>query len=73
MNATTLTLLGLRAGVPVRLTQGEGAVELTAELDDAVPAGCVRVAAGHPLTVSLGPMFGAIAASPVVAVERKVG
>jgi NADH-quinone oxidoreductase subunit G len=73
MNATTLTRLGLRAGAPVRLTQGEGAVELTAELDDALPAGCVRVAAGHPMTAALGPMFGAITASAVVAAERKVG
>ncbi len=73
MNAATLSRLGLCAGAFVRLSQGGGAVELKAELDDALPAGCVRVAAGHPLTAALGPMFGAITASAVVADERKAG
>jgi NADH-quinone oxidoreductase subunit G len=34
---------------------------LSAELDPGVPEGCVRVAAAHPATRTLGAMFGPIA------------
>ncbi len=34
---------------------------LPAMLDPGVPDGCVRVAAAHPATRTLGPMFGPIA------------
>jgi NADH-quinone oxidoreductase subunit G len=73
MNAATLARLGLRAGASVRLSQGTGAVELAAELDDTLPAGCVRVAAGHPATAALGAMYGAISVSAAAAEERKAG
>ena len=46
------------AGEEVRLLQGEGSVVLKAAQDDKLPDNCVRVAAGHPLTASLGSMFG---------------
>ena len=72
MNAATLARLGLRVGANVRISQGAGAVDLHAELDDGLPAGCVRVAAGHPATAALGSMFGAVSASSVVGEERKV-
>jgi NADH-quinone oxidoreductase subunit G len=52
--------LGISEGDSVRLTQGEGAVQLTAARDDKLPADCVRVAAAHPLTAALGEMFGEI-------------
>ena len=72
MNAATLARLGLRVGGTVRISQGSGAVELPVELDDGVPANCVRVASGHPATAALGPMFGPIGASAVAAEERRV-
>jgi NADH-quinone oxidoreductase subunit G len=72
MNAATLARLGLRAGANVRLGQGLGAVDLTVQLDDGLPGGCVRVAAGHPATAALGPMFGPISAT-AVATERAQG
>jgi NADH-quinone oxidoreductase subunit G len=60
LNAATLAILGLHAGQNVKLTQGQGSVVLPAALDAGVPAGCVRVAAGHALTAGLGDMFGSI-------------
>jgi NADH-quinone oxidoreductase subunit G len=54
--------LGLRAGERVRVTQTKGAasVVLPAALDPTLAANAVRVAAGHPATTSLGPMFGTV-------------
>jgi NADH-quinone oxidoreductase subunit G len=60
MNQDTLARLGFRDGEPLRVTQGAGAASLSARLDSTVPDGCVRIAAAHPLTASLGDMFGAI-------------
>lgn len=63
-SAATLAQLGLQAGQKVKLTQGQGNATgvaiLPAALDVGVPAGCVRVAAGHAATAVLGDMFGAI-------------
>ncbi len=61
MNATTLAQLKLSDGAAVRVRQGGGETMLTAELDPGVPDGCVRVAAAHPATRTLGPMFGPMA------------
>jgi NADH-quinone oxidoreductase subunit G len=61
MNAATLSKLSLAEGAAVRVCQGGGEAMLCAELDPGVPAGCVRVAAAHPATRTLGPMFGPIA------------
>jgi NADH-quinone oxidoreductase subunit G len=41
----------------VSVSQGAGSLVLKALRDDSLPAGCVRVAAGHPATSSLGGMF----------------
>jgi NADH-quinone oxidoreductase subunit G len=60
MNAKLLQRLGLAHGQKVVVTQGGGAATLTAERDDAVPDECVRVAAAHPSTAALGPMFGTV-------------
>jgi NADH-quinone oxidoreductase subunit G len=73
MNAETWARLGMGEGSSVRLSQGRGAVELAVQLDDGLPSGCVRVAAGHPLTAALGAMFGAISARVVTTQERKAG
>jgi len=52
--------MALQPGARVRLTQGEGQVELPAVEDPTLAATAVRVSAGLPATVGLGPMFGPI-------------
>jgi NADH-quinone oxidoreductase subunit G len=61
MNAQLLQKLGVAAGQPVILRQDGGAAKLPAALDDKLPGDCVRVAAAHAATASLGPMFGSLA------------
>jgi NADH-quinone oxidoreductase subunit G len=65
MNAATLARLKLAEGAAVSVRQGGGEAMLTVVLDAGVPPGCVRVAAGHPATRTLGPMFGPIAVDGV--------
>ena len=60
MNARLMQRLGLAAGQPVILRQGEGSATLPAALDDALPEECVRVAAAHPATAGLS-LFGSLA------------
>lgn len=54
----TLAALGLAAGDRVRVVQGGASVELVAQADEGLAAGCVRVAAAHPSTAALGAMSG---------------
>ena len=60
MNSRLLQRLGVAAGQPVRVKQGGGEARLMAALDDKLPEDCVRVAAGHPSTATLGAMFGSM-------------
>jgi NADH-quinone oxidoreductase subunit G len=60
MNAKMLQKLGVAPGQKVRVTQGSGAATLAASLDAGVPDECVRIAAAHPSTAALGPMFGTV-------------
>jgi len=60
LNEASLAQLGLTAGATVKVKQGQGEAVLVAVADNGVPAGCVRVAAGHASTATLGDMFGAI-------------
>jgi NADH-quinone oxidoreductase subunit G len=60
MTSDTLLRLGLAAGDRVRVHQGQGEAVVEAGCDDALPSGCVRLAAAHPLTSGLGPMFAAV-------------
>jgi len=57
MNSRLMAKLGVAAGQPVLVN---GAVKLMAALDDKLPEECVRIAAGHPTTAAVGPMFGAV-------------
>ena len=66
MNAKLMARLGISAG---QLVLVEGAARLPAALDDRLPDECVRVAAAHPSTAQLGPMFGTVSLKKV-AVER---
>jgi NADH-quinone oxidoreductase subunit G len=68
MSAATLAKLGISAGMQVKVSTTEtragtslgGTAIIAAQLDEGVPDGCVRVAAGHESTAGLGPMQGAI-------------
>jgi NADH-quinone oxidoreductase subunit G len=61
MSGELLAKLGVQEGQEVRVSQGAGQAVLKAVRDDRLPAGCVRVAAAHPMTAALGDMLGAIA------------
>ena len=65
MNAATLSRLKLEDGAAVSVRQGGGEAMLTVALDAGVPEGCVRIAAAHPATRTLGPMFGHVAVEGV--------
>ena len=60
MNARLLAKLGVVDGQPVRVRQGEGSAQLPAALDERLPDECVRIAAAHASTATLGPMFGTV-------------
>jgi NADH-quinone oxidoreductase subunit G len=47
--------------------QGGGEAGLAVALDDKLPDGCVRIAAGHASTAQLGPMFGAVTLEKITA------
>ncbi len=51
---------GIVDGTPVRVRQGGAEVVLLARVDPSLATNVVRVAAGHPLTAALGPMFGSL-------------
>jgi NADH-quinone oxidoreductase subunit G len=55
MNSKLLSKIGVAAGQPVLVN---GGVKLMAALDDRLPDECVRIAAAHPTTAAVGPMFG---------------
>ena len=52
--------LALQPGDRVSISQGDAVAELPAQLDATLAPNALRVAAGHPSTVGLGAMFGAI-------------
>jgi len=51
---------GLNGTTSVRITQGGGSVTLPLVIDERVPAGCVWLPAGTPVTAGIGPSFGPI-------------
>ncbi|MCL2655811.1 MAG: NADH-quinone oxidoreductase subunit NuoG [Betaproteobacteria bacterium] len=61
VNASMIQRLGLEAGGRARVSANGVMAELNVELDAGVPDNCVRIAAGHPQTQALGPMFGNLA------------
>ena len=52
--------LGIVDGSLVRVHQGDVSIVLPARIDPSLAANVIRVAAGHPLTAALGPMFGTL-------------
>jgi len=69
MNAATLAKLNLTAGEFARFVQGDGeraaAAVLTAEVDERVPDGCIRLPAALPTTAGLGAMTGTVTAERI--------
>ncbi|HVL55697.1 MAG TPA: NADH-quinone oxidoreductase subunit G, partial [Burkholderiaceae bacterium] len=60
-NTAELRRLGVSHGDKVRLSQPHGGeAELEIAVDDRLADGVLRVAAAHPTTSRLGPMFGPI-------------
>jgi NADH-quinone oxidoreductase subunit G len=60
MNPALVAKLGMAAGARVRVRQEGGEAVLELACDERLPADCVRIAAGHQATASLGTMFGEI-------------
>ncbi|QOT77559.1 NADH-quinone oxidoreductase subunit NuoG [Cupriavidus basilensis] len=60
LSADLFASLGVQAGDPVRVTQGQGSVVLPAALEAALPAGTVRVSAGTVAATTLGAAFGTV-------------
>ncbi len=60
MHSEEMKKLGFQTGERVKVTVGQGSVELAVDTDDKLPMGVVRVAAAHASTAGLGAMFGAI-------------
>lgn len=60
MHSAELQKIGVQSGDTVKVSQDNGSAYLVARADDTLPAGTVRVAAGHTATAVLGAMFGAI-------------
>jgi NADH-quinone oxidoreductase subunit G len=69
MNAALMQRLGLAAGQPVLVRQGAGEARLVAALDERLPEGCVRIAAAHASTASLGAMFGELSLEKLAVVK----
>jgi NADH-quinone oxidoreductase subunit G len=71
MNGRLMQSLGVQPGGLVLVKQagggGQGEAGLKAALDDKLPDGCVRIAAGHPATAGLGPMFGTLTLEKITA------
>ncbi|QWT46070.1 NADH-quinone oxidoreductase subunit NuoG [Azospira inquinata] len=60
IHPATAAGLGLQDGDQAKVKQGAGEAVLTVALDEAIPAGCVRVSAAHASTASLGDMYGPV-------------
>jgi NADH-quinone oxidoreductase subunit G len=60
MHGSESQKLGVKSGDSVIVRQDGASARMVVCVDDSTPAGTVRVAAGHPFTAGLGPMFGTI-------------
>ncbi|MEI7842659.1 MAG: NADH-quinone oxidoreductase subunit NuoG [Gallionellaceae bacterium] len=60
LHGSELERMGMQVGSTVRVSQGQGSANLAVGIDDKLPKGVVRVAAGVQATAELGAMFGTI-------------
>jgi NADH-quinone oxidoreductase subunit G len=67
MNGKLFAQLNLASGEKIKITQERAEAVLVIAVDDKLPDGCVRVAAGHPSTAALGAMFGSVTLERVAA------
>ena len=67
MNGEMYERLGLRDGDQVKVN---GSSLLSAVLDEKLPAGCIRIPAGHPLTAKLAGMFDTVTIVRVAAQHK---
>jgi NADH-quinone oxidoreductase subunit G len=67
MNAKLMAELGIGQGDRVRVRIGGGEAELPVAADERVADRCVRIAAAHPSTAALGPMFGEVSIEKISA------
>ncbi len=72
MCAKELEALGLVDGEQVLVKQEKGSAVLTAQLDNHVAVGCIRVAAAHEDTVGLGDMMGEITVEKITTEDLQV-
>ena len=60
MHSSVLARLGIADGGMVTVRQGDARAVVRAQADDRLPDNCVRLAAAHPLTATLGAMLGEV-------------
>ncbi len=60
MHSSELQKLGVESGDAVKVSQGSGSMGFVVQANDRLPMSTARIAAGHPATMELGAMFGAI-------------
>jgi NADH-quinone oxidoreductase subunit G len=69
MNGRLMARLGIAKASYVLAKHAGGSAKLVAALDERLPDECVRIAAAHPASAELGPMFGTLLLEKV-ATER---
>jgi NADH-quinone oxidoreductase subunit G len=65
MSAKLMAELGVAEGDRVLVRMGSGEARLEVAADERVAQGCVRIAAAHPSTASLGAMFGTVSVEKI--------
>ncbi len=60
ISGTDLAKLGIAEGTSLIVSNGAGELRIGAARDDEVPAGCVRISAGHVSTINAGPLSGTV-------------
>ena len=64
LHGKELLKLGVQCGDMISVGQGGTSIQLAVKMDDQLPLGVARVAAGHQATAALGAMFGTIEITP---------
>jgi NADH-quinone oxidoreductase subunit G len=72
MSASTLARLGLTAGTPVAITQGDCNAQMIAEIDNSLADNTVRIDSARIETSRLGAMYGSVQLQAVSLVTASV-
>ncbi len=73
LSADLFASLGVQAGDPVRVTQGQGSIVLPAALEATLPANTVRVSAATTAAAALGAMFGTVTVEKAIDLAPAAG